>query len=109
MSSETSQGTRVVRGCAAVIEESIVTLIEIGDDERAERCKSALVALVGKDFGEEYAARTIAEAIEMAGRDLDAYERHQRHHEAAQEFAAAVDDLAGVHDFLNACGEDTQP
>jgi hypothetical protein len=107
MSRGTSRGTRVVQGCAAAIEQGIAELIAMGDDQRAEQCKSALIALVGEDFGDEYGWRTVVAAIEMSGRDLDDYERQQRHHEIAREFAAAVDDLADVQDFLDACGDDS--
>jgi hypothetical protein len=106
MNGEVSRPARIVRRCASTIEQSIVVLIEMGEDERAERCKSALAALVGADFGDEYAYRTIASAIEMTGRDLDDYERHQRHHEIVSDFADEVRLIDHLGDFLSACDGD---
>jgi hypothetical protein len=106
MSGEVGRPARIVQSCASTIEQSIVELIEMGEDERAERCKRALVALVGEDFGEEYAWRTITYAIEMTGRDLDDFERHQRHYEIVEDFAGEVGRLGDLRDFLIACDGD---
>jgi hypothetical protein len=98
-----SPAARIVQTCASVIEEGIAALIEIGEDERAERCKSALVALVGEDFGDEYAYRTMAQAIEMSGRNLDDYECHD---DITKQFAKDVARVDDVGDFLDACGDE---
>ena len=107
MSGEVDKGARIMQRCVSTVEQSIVSLIEIGDDERAERCKEALAALVGADFGDEYAYRTVAYAIEMTGRDLDEYERRQRQHEISSNFGVEVERIGPVGDFLNACEGDS--
>jgi hypothetical protein len=94
---------RIVQTCASVLEEGITALIELGDDERAERCKRALVALVGEDFGDEYAYRVITQALEADGRSLDDYERHD---EITKEFAKEIAYVDDVGDFLDACGDE---
>jgi hypothetical protein len=98
-----SPAARIVQTCASVIEEGIAALIEIGEDERAERCKRALVALVGEDFGDEYAYLVLVQAIEVAGRNLDDYERQD---EITQQFAKDIAHVDDVGDFLDACDGD---
>jgi hypothetical protein len=98
-----SPAARIVQTCASVLEEGITALIDIGEDERAERCKRALVALVGEDFGDEYAYLLMVQAIEMSGRSLDDYERHN---EMAKEFAKDIASVDDVGDFLDACGDE---
>ena len=107
MDEEVSRGARIMQRCASIVEQSIVTLIEMGDDARAERCRRALVALVGADFGDEYAYRTVAYAIELTGRDLDDYERVQRCNEVIEEFADEVRRIGDVGGFLRACDGDS--
>ena len=103
MSGGVSPAARIVQTCASVIEEGIAALIEIGEDERAERCKRALVALVGEDFGDEYAFHIMAHAIEMSGRNLDEYEQRD---ELTKQFADDIARVDDVGDFLDACGDE---
>ena len=103
MSGGVTPAARIVQTCASVIEEGITALIDIGEDERAERCKRALVALVGEDFGDEYAYRIMVQAIELSGRNVDDYERQD---EIAKEFAEDIARVDDVGDFLDACGDE---
>ena len=101
----------IIRLCAAAIEEGILALLEMGDVDRALRCKSALVALIGGDFGCEYADHAVRNAFRLVALQRDELSRAldqvaSIEDEIARSFADDMRSVEGVDDFLDACRDD---
>jgi hypothetical protein len=101
----------IIRLCAAALEESILALVEMGDDDAVTRCKKALVALIGGSLGREYADYSVRSAYQLVSlhkeefaHALDQVARLEN--EIAQGFVDQMESVADVDDFLDACGDD---